>query len=117
MNLLSVDAYVWIFALSEFRTEEVILPFPLCCLVLLELQRMVDAAKNLESDLPPIPTTIEGSFSGDDLNNISDLDATFASSCFLGEQGATSNAQQGISVACMLLAGDSGGTESDATPA
>ena len=77
---------------------------------------MVDAAKNLESDLPPIPTTIEGSFSGDDLNNISELDATFASSCFLGGQD-TSNAQQGSSVACMLLAGDSGGTESDETPA
>ena len=106
-----------IFPFSEFRTEEVILPFPLCCLVPLELQRMVDAAKNLESDLPPIPTTIEGSFSGDDLNNISDLDATFASSCFLGGQGDTSTAQQGSSVACMLLAGDTGGTESDATPA
>ena len=80
-----------------------------------ELQRMVDAAKNLESDLPPIPTTIEGSFSGDDLNNISDLDATFASSCFLG--GQADSARQGSSGACMLLAGDSGGTESDATPA
>ena len=83
--------------------------------VLFHLQRMVDAAKNLESDLPPIPTTIEGSFSGDDLNNISDLDATFASSCFLGGQG--DNARQGSSVACMLPAGDSGGTESDETPA
>lgn len=71
-------------------------------------KRMADAAKDLESDLPPIPTTIEGSFSGDDLNNISDLDATFASSCFLEGHGSS---------VARTLAGDSGGTEADATPA
>ena len=91
------------------------IPSPFAVYVLTRLQRMVDAAKHLESDLPPIPATIEGSFSGDDLNNMSDLDATFASSCFLGGQGDI--AQQGSSVACMLHAGDSGGTESDETPA
>jgi len=70
-------------------------------------QRMTNAAKHLESDLPPVPTTIEGSFSGEDLNNISDLDATFASSCFLGRQEDDGH---GSPDACMLgLGGDSGG--------
>jgi len=68
---------------------------------------MTNAAKHLESDLPPVPTTIEGSFSGEDLNNISDLDATFASSCFLGRQEDDGH---GSPDACMLgLGGDSGG--------
>ena len=76
---------------------------------------MTNAAKHLESDLPPVPTTIEGSFSGEDLNNISDLDATFASSCFLGRQ---ENGGQGSPDTCMLgLGGDSVGAETFATPA
>mmetsp|Transcript_20059 Transcript_20059/g.57591 ORF Transcript_20059/g.57591 Transcript_20059/m.57591 type:complete len:88 (+) Transcript_20059:304-567(+) len=79
----------------------------------LNKQRMVDAAKHLESDLPPVPTTIEGSFSGEDLNNISDLDATFASSCFQGGQGDDGH---GSSAACML-GGESGGVETFSTPA
>ena len=77
---------------------------------------MTNAAKHLESDLPPVPTTIEGSFSGEDLNNISDLDATFASSCFLGRQEDDGH---GSPDGCMrgLLGGDSGGAETFTTPA